>query len=50
MSAYTLCATDHAPLRGQVFADISEHHPVIDGITETRPMVMLRFLGLTVDD
>ncbi|MFX0581005.1 hypothetical protein [Nocardia nepalensis] len=49
-SAYTLFATDDAPVRGQVFADMAEHHPVVDGITETRPMVVLRFFGLVVED
>ncbi|MFI6959859.1 hypothetical protein ACIBJI_41150 [Nocardia sp. NPDC050408] len=36
-SAYTLFATDDAPIRGQVSADVSEHHPMVDGITEARP-------------
>ncbi|WP_406279014.1 hypothetical protein OH799_11220 [Nocardia sp. NBC_00881] len=48
-SAYTLFATDNAPLRGQVFADMSEHNPIVDGIAEARPMVVLRFFGLVVD-
>ncbi|WP_329410686.1 hypothetical protein OG563_00135 [Nocardia vinacea] len=49
-SAYTLFASDDAPIRGQVFADMAEHHPVIDQVTETRPMVVLRFFGLLVQD
>ncbi|MEU2032800.1 hypothetical protein [Nocardia amamiensis] len=48
-SAYTLLAAADAPLQGQVFANMSEHQPIIDGIIETRPMVVLRFCGLVVD-
>ncbi|WP_329410333.1 hypothetical protein OG563_47150 [Nocardia vinacea] len=33
-SAYTLFATDDAPLRRQVFADMSEHHPMGEFLTD----------------
>lgn len=47
-AAYTLFATDDAPLRGQVFLDMSEHRPTVDGSPQIRSMVIVRFFGLTV--
>lgn len=48
-AAYTLFATDDAPLRGQAFLDMSEHHPLVDGIPQTRSMVVVRFFALTAE-
>jgi hypothetical protein len=48
-AAYTLFATDDAPLRGQVFLDMSEHRPIVDGIPQIRSMVIVRFFALTVE-
>ncbi|WP_327100279.1 hypothetical protein OIE68_16810 [Nocardia vinacea] len=29
---------------------MSEHHPMVDGITEARPMVVLQFFSLVVEE
>ncbi|MGW4366999.1 hypothetical protein ACWEKT_15260 [Nocardia takedensis] len=45
-AAYTLFASDDAPLTGTVFADMGEHLVTVDGIAERRPVVIVRFFGL----
>ncbi|WP_435592912.1 hypothetical protein [Nocardia sp. bgisy118] len=49
-AAYTLSATDAAPVHGLVFTDMAEHQVFGDGFAQRRPMVVFRFFGLTIDD
>lgn len=48
-AAYILFATDDAPLSGQVFLDMGEHSPIVDGEPQIRSMVVARFFALAVE-
>ncbi|MGW5455800.1 hypothetical protein [Nocardia sp. NPDC003979] len=49
-AAYILFATDDAPLSGQVFLDMGEHSPIVDGEPQIRSMVVARFFALAVEN
>lgn len=48
-AAYTLVATDRAPLSGEVLLDMGQHRPFVDAIPQVRPMVIAQFFGLRVE-